>query len=86
MVSSTWRMSADTSPAERPYTLALIATSRLRLRRLIWFGPVDSTTCATWPRRTTRAVPSAALPTTKGSCSRSLVRARCSGARRTFTS
>jgi hypothetical protein len=35
------RMSADTSPALRPSTLASMLISRFRSRRLIWFGPVD---------------------------------------------
>ena len=54
MVSMAVLMSADTSPAERPDTLAVIDTSRVRSRRLIWLGPVDSTTLATWLRRTMR--------------------------------
>ena len=53
------RMSAETSPAERPNTLALMATSRIRSRRLIWLEPVVSVTRATWPKRTMRGLPSA---------------------------
>ena len=81
-----WRISAETSPAERPNTLALMATSRIMSRRLIWLEPVVSLTLATWPRRTMRGLPSAAGATMKGRRSRSCGLLRASGARRTFTS
>ena len=86
MPSITFLMSADTSPAERPDTLALMLTSRAMSRRLIWLEPVVSTTCATWLRRTTRVDPSALVPKAKGSRSRSCGLLRASGSRRTLTS
>ena len=62
-----------------------MATSRVMSRRLIWLGPVDSRTVATWLSLTTRVLPS--LPATEnGKRSRSCGVLRAPGARRTFTS
>ena len=62
--------------AERPDTLALTATSRVRSRRLIWLGPVDSRTWATWFNRTMRRAAVGIAPRAKGRFTRS-----CGGAR-----
>jgi len=86
MESSTLRMSADTSPLLRPSALASKLISRLRSRRLIWFGPVDAVTLATCDSRTTRGLPSAAAPNTMGSCCRSAGLSRLPGGKRTMTS
>ena len=86
MASIRLRMSSEISPAERSKLLALNATSRVRLRRLIWSGPVESRTCATWFRRTMRALPSGLVPLANVSRDRSCGDLRASGARRTLTS
>ena len=79
-------MSADTSPLERPDTLALMATSRFKSRRLTWFGPMVLRTVASWPKRTMRGLPSAWVPTVNGTWSRSCGLLRACGARRTLMS
>jgi hypothetical protein len=79
-------MSADTSPADRPDTLPVIATSRVRSRRLIWLEPVDSRDLATWSSRTIRLLPSALLPSAKGRPAQVRALIAGLGCQRTFTS
>ena len=62
-----------------------MATSRVRLRRLIWLAPVALSMLATCSKLTTRGVPSVLVPTTNGSCLMSSILVRCDAGSLTMT-